>query len=387
MKRTSGGRAAIVTVALGLSAAFVGCAVDPDAAPMEEDDLTGTRQPPPPATSGPPAAEGDEEAAPTEETAPPLIVHALAHLGDSISQGFDADDSEPLDLNLASTAPEKVFKDAPALSWIQGTDARVASVAAHYRELYPDLDLTSLSRSGAEMAARFRGAPSFEDQARAIASRDAKPDLVYVLLGANDVCNRPRSTTADATETLYSVARFRAGVVKGLTALAETVPAGATVRVLSVPRADLLYDAAASASVPVTATLPSPTGPLRVSSTSTCKEVWNIAAAASNGVCAIVTTEPSAVRRAAIGARIDAYSDAIAEEIARFRGDAKLNPNGVIFQTDWHGSLSAGEAANSSVGTYKFTAAQISRRDCFHPSIAGQQALASFVLNDARWTP
>src|SRR5689334_7587045 len=50
----------------------------------------------------------------------PLTVHALANLGDSISQGFDADDSEPLDVNAMMTQASAVFHDDPAFSWIQG---------------------------------------------------------------------------------------------------------------------------------------------------------------------------------------------------------------------------------------------------------------------------
>jgi hypothetical protein len=327
--------------------------------------------------------EDQESGARPMPTEPELEVHSLANLGDSISQGFDADDSKPIDINAVVDDPGTVFHDNPALSWIQGTDDRVASVASHYRVLDPKLVVTPLSRSGAELVGKNSGLPNLEKQARAIATKNVAPDLVYVLLGGNDVCNRPRSTTNDATSTMYNVEEWRAAAVRGLTALAEVLPAGATVRFVSMPRVDLLYDALGDTQVPVVYETPAGT----VKGEATCKNVWTVTAANNGaGICKIVTTEGSADKRKAIGERIDAYNAALAEEVRRFDADATLNPKKVHFQSDWHGSLDDGGVKNTSGGTFVYEPKHVSKLDCFHPSIVGQKDLASLVLTKAKWT-
>jgi lysophospholipase L1-like esterase len=287
-------------------------------------------------------------------------------------------------VGLVNTAPAQVFHDNPTLSWVQGSDPRVGSIASHYRALDPSLVVTPLSRAGAELVAEHNGLPDLEQQARALGATGAKPDLVFVLMGGNDVCNRARSKSDDPTATLYSVDEWRAGAVRGLTALAEVLPRGATARFVSMPRVDLLYDALGSTEVP--AKLASPAGP--IDGVTTCKTLWTITSAIiSNGICPVVTTEPSAARRAAIGARIDTYNAVLAEEVRRFGRDAALNPNRIVFESDWHGSLGEGAPKNSSGGTFVFEPKHISRLDCFHPSIEGQQAIADVVLRRATWNP
>jgi lysophospholipase L1-like esterase len=313
----------------------------------------------------------------------PLVVHSLANLGDSISQGFDADDSTPMDLTQLGASPESVLHDNPTLSWVQGSDPRIGSVAHHYGALDPRLVVTPLSRAGAELVSEHDGLPNFEQQARSLGTAGVAPDLVYVLLGGNDVCGRAPSTTSDAAATLYSVDEWRAAVVAGLTALAEVLPRGATVRSVSMPRVDLLYDVLGAAEVP--ARFDSPLGP--VASVTDCKTLWTLTSKVNHPICSIVTTEGSPERRAMIGARIDAYNDALAEEVRRFDGDVTRNPKRIAFQSDWHGSLARGAAKNSSVGTLVFEPQHISKLDCFHPSIDGQREIADLVLRRAVWKP
>jgi len=337
--------------------------------------------------AAPSRSEDDEEeppAAPLDPPEPELEVHSLANLGDSISQGFDADDSKPIDINAVVENSSSFFHDNPALSWVQGSDDRVASVARHYRSLDPKLVVTPLSRSGAELVGKGSGLPNLERQARAIATKNVAPDLVYVLLGGNDVCNRPRSTTSDPTATMYSVDEWRAAAVRGLTALADVLSAGATVRFVSMPRVDLLYDALGDTNVPVVYDTPAGT----VKGETTCKNLWTVTAANDRvGICKIVTTESSAARRKAIGDRIDAYNAALAEEVRRFDTDATLNPKKVAFQSDWHGSLDGGGVKNESGGTFVYEPKHVSKLDCFHPSIEGQKALSSLVRTKAKWKP
>lgn len=323
------------------------------------------------------SAEGDAGAAPVKAAWEPASVHALANLGDSISQAFDADDSRPIDVGTLKSNPELIFHDNPALSWIQGTDTRIGSVRAHFASLDANLVMTPFSRSGSELVR------DLENQAKQIGKRGARPDLVYVLLGGNDICNRDKSTTGDPTANLYPVSQWREAAVKGLTALVENLPEGATVRFLSMPRVDLLFETLATTRVPIR--LETPIGP--VTASTTCKDLWSITAKEAAGICKIVTTELDAGKRKQIGKRVDEYNAALAEEVRRFDTDATLNSKHIHFQSEWHGSIDEGNALNSSIGTYKFTPAEVSRLDCFHPSVEGQKHIAAHVLTKANWNP
>lgn len=307
----------------------------------------------------------------------PRVVRSMANIGDSISQGYDADDSLPIDMDKIVSDPDAVFHDNPQYSWVQGTDPRISSVGTHFRALEEALTLTPISHSGAELLGKIPDRPNFEQQAALLVAKDAHPDLVWVLLGGNDVCNRPKTPNADATATLYSIAEWTEAVDRGLTILAAGLDAGATVKVLSMPRVDRLYEQAGDAKIAVKYGL--------ASMSFTCKQFWSTTDALNKGVCPIVTTETNATRRAAIGARIDAYNDALAAEVHRFTKDATLNPKGVQFQSDWHGAIDKGGTLNASMGTYAFDADLVSKRDCFHPSIKGQTGIANMVLNVSTW--
>jgi lysophospholipase L1-like esterase len=315
------------------------------------------------------------------------LVRSLANLGDSISQAFDADDGAPLDLAMLRSSPDTVFHDNPQLSWVQGSDPRVGSVASYHRARFPGLVVTPLSRAGAELVAIHRSLPNLELQARELGERAVAPDLVYVLLGGNDVCNRERSKTSDPTATLYSADRWREAVLIGLSALTQVLPTGATVRFMSMPRVDQLYDAVAKVEVPILYPNPTP-GEGVAAGTTTCESLWAAAdAAVEGGICPVVTREPSAARRAAIGARIDLYNDILAEEVRRFAADTTHNPKRIAFQSDWRGPLGRGGAPNTSGGTFVFEPKHISKRDCFHPSVEGQAAIATVAQRAAVWSP
>src|SRR5690606_1939896 len=79
---------------------------------------------------------------------------------------------------------------------------------------------------------------------------------------------------------------------------------------------------------------------------------------------------------AQIGARIDQYNDALAAEVHAYATNANgRNPRGVGFVTDWTGSIAGGHE-NTSIGTYRFGAADINGVDCFHPNVDGQKKTA-----------
>jgi lysophospholipase L1-like esterase len=240
--------------------------------------------------------------------------------------------------------------DRPELSWVQGTSSHIYSVYLRYLEQVPSFTQRPESVSGAEMVG---GGNNFAAQAARICSHEELPQHVSVLLGANDVCNRPRSSSTDAAATMYSLDTWLNALRAGLDQLAACLPPGAKVHVLSFPRVDFLYNAGLAKSP-------------------WCSYViWP-----SAGICRIVTAETRSARRAQIGARINEYNAATHAEVALYDSNADgRNPRGVRFLSDWQGSIEDGYA-NTSVGTYLFGAADINGTDCFHPSELAQRKLA-----------
>jgi lysophospholipase L1-like esterase len=263
------------------------------------------------------------------------LPHKQSNIGDSMSQAF-----------LANS----ILGDHPSESWVQGTDPRVDSVYTRYRRLVPEFVQEPESVTGAELVG---GGDSFPAQASRVCAQSPPPDHVSMLLGGNDVCNRDPSSSDDATANMYSLDTWRAALRAGLDELAACLPAGATVHVLSTPRVDFLYEAGTSKSW-------------------WCDwVVWPVV-----DICPIVTQEPDEGRRRAVGARIDAYNDAMSVELDAYNANvAGVNPSGIAFVTDWQGSMDSGHA-DTSVGTYQFGAGDIDGVDCFHPNVSTQARLA-----------
>ena len=258
-----------------------------------------------------------------------------SNVGDSISQGFDAN-STPW--------------DHPDYSWVQGTQSSVLSVYSRYRALNPAFTQQPESVTGAEMVG---GGDNFAAQASRICAQAVKPSHVSVLLGGNDVCNRGRSSSSDAAANMYSVSTWTNAVRAGLNQLTACLPNNATIHILSVPRVDFLYTAGHNKSWWC------PYG------------IWPAA-----GICRIVTAENDASRRAQIGARINRYNDALSSEVDAYNWNTNgKNPRYLTVVTVWTGSIEQGQQ-NTSIGTYAFTAGDINGVDCFHPNQGGQKKLA-----------
>jgi lysophospholipase L1-like esterase len=258
-----------------------------------------------------------------------------SNAGDSISQGFGANGWPG---------------DHPDLSWAQGSDDRVDSTASRTAATYAGFTQEPESVTGAEMVG---GNDNFAAQASRICEQSPLPVRVRVLLGGNDVCNRPRSSSGNAAANLYSIDTWTNAIRAGLDQLAACLPPKSVVQLLSMPRVDGLYDAGKAKSL-------------------WCSwGVWPLA-----GVCRIVTAETNAGKRAQIGERIDRYNDALASEVQAYATNANgRNGRGVGFITDWVGSTAAGQQ-NTSVGTFRFGANDINGVDCFHPNIGGQARIA-----------
>jgi lysophospholipase L1-like esterase len=214
------------------------------------------------------------------------------------------------------------YIDAPANSWSTGSNA---SVNSHYRRLLalnPAISgrAYNFAVSGADMA-------DLNGQAqRAVAQQ---VEYVTVLMGANDVC-------ASSEAAMTPVATFRAQFQAAMQTLTTGLP-GARVYVLSVPDVYRLWEVYRTS---VTAWL-----------------VWSGA-----GICQSLLANPwsyssaDVARRARVRQRNSEYNVQLAEVCAlyitcRFDGNA-------VFNT-------------------AFARSDVTTRDYFHPSLAGQTKLAA----------
>ena len=254
--------------------------------------------PPQPVDSPAPSATGT---ASSSISGPPLV---MATLGDSLTRGFDACSH---------------YGDCPSVSWAGGTDSRVDSVASRLEvRTGRPVRVHDLARSGAPVA-------DLDRQVQAAVA--VRPDLVTVLIGANDVCQGP-------VETMTPVADYAAAVERAVGAITERT--SAVVLLASAPDPTVLLDAGAG--------------------DPTARFLWS-----HGGICPSALADPesksrSAVdRRAAVSARIAAYDASLSALCARF-------PRCV---TD-DGALRA----------YRPSLQQLSALDAFHPSVAGQRELA-----------
>ncbi|GAA4753611.1 hypothetical protein GCM10025783_28140 [Amnibacterium soli] len=284
MRRTIGG--ALVTLAALLGC--VACTAPAGPAPASS------------AASAPVAAPSSPQAAPS----PPGRSMTVAVLGDSLSRGYNACSH---------------FGDCPSVSWSGGTDDRVDSVATRLGAAAgARVTVRNLARSGATVSDLAR---------QATEAVTLQPDLVTLLIGANDVC---RATVADMTST----EDYTTAVSAALQQIAQYSP-DTVVLVASIPD--------------VTALLPVAAG------NPTARFLW------AQGGCATAlqdpqSTAPDAVeRRAAVSARIREYDAALA-------GACGVLPRCV---TD-----------GGALHRYTPTLQQLSAFDRFHPSVAGLRELA-----------
>ncbi|MFJ3584254.1 SGNH/GDSL hydrolase family protein [Streptomyces sp. NPDC090127] len=232
---------------------------------------------------------------------------SVAAVGDSITRAFDAC---------------TLLADCPEASWATGTDAGVNSLAL--RLLGPERVAGrswNLARSGARMA-------DLPEQMAAAGTR--KPELVTVLMGANDAC---RTTAAQMTP----VAEFRADFEASLANLRSSAPK-AQVYVSSVPDLKRLW--------------------ARGKDSPTSRRVWSL------GICASMLADPLDLtasaerRRTTVRDRVVAYNEVLAEVCAR---DRRCRYDG------------------GAVFGFPFDGRQLSPWDWFHPSKAGQARLAELA--------
>jgi lysophospholipase L1-like esterase len=251
-----------------------------------------------------------------------VIVSALAAVPAAIASPPNSMASTGDSITRAFNTGGFPYIDAPANSWSTGSSATVNS---HYRRLL-ELNPAIAGRAyndavtGADMADLNRQAQ------RAVSQR---VEYVTVLMGANDVC-------ASSETAMTPVATFRAEFVTAMQTLTAGLP-GARIYVLSIPDVYRLWEVYRTS---VTAWL-----------------VWS-----SAGICQSLLANPwsyssaDVARRARVRQRNVEYNTQLAEVCAafltcRFDGNA-------IFNT-------------------AFVRSDVTTRDYFHPSLAGQAKLAA----------
>ncbi|MBB6075367.1 lysophospholipase L1-like esterase [Streptomyces paradoxus] len=258
---------------------------------------------------------GGDSAAPSESPKPspkptPLWDRSpgsVAAVGDSITRGFDACD---------------VLSDCPEASWATGGSPEVDSLAVR---LLGRAGAAQRSWNYAVSGARMADLPG--QMARAVGR---KPQLVTVMVGANDAC---RATPSAMTP----VSAFRADFEDSLRSLRKALPK-AQVFVASVPNLKRLWSQGRT----------SPMG----------KQVWKL------GICPSMLGDPdaldsaAALRRDTVQKRVEDYNKVLREVCAE---DKRCRYDG------------------GAVYDYRFDTAQLSRWDYFHPSVNGQARLAEIA--------
>ncbi|MFC8918645.1 SGNH/GDSL hydrolase family protein [Streptomyces sp. NPDC057116] len=212
--------------------------------------------------------------------------------------------------------------DCPEVSWATGGDARVNSLA---RRLVGPSALPArswnLARSGARMA---------ELPGQMAAAGAKRPGLVTVMAGANDACR-------DSTGLMTPVSSFRSSFEEAMRALRAVSPKS-QVYVSSVPDLKRLWTTGRGSALG--------------------KQVWKL------GVCRSMLGDADDVGAAAVERREEVYRRVVAynevlrdvcakDRLCRYDG-------GAVFD-------------------YRFTGAQLSPWDWFHPSTDGQGRLAEIA--------
>jgi lysophospholipase L1-like esterase len=295
-------------------------------------------------------------------TGAPPAPSRMAASGDSITQAFAADCTCNAGLLGLICLLCPAGGDQTEHSWFNGGSLGM-SLQDFYSGAGSSVSADRLSESGSEMTGDFSA------QADAILALSPGPELVIVELGGNDICNR------NSTAELYTDAEWTAAVEAGLEKLVgydhpTSLPAGATIYLLGVPRVQDLYAA----------------GDAKQSGTSSidCDDFWD-----TFNVCEIATLdtpiggEDLPTRLAAIGIRQQRYNEILRDLAFAYSTNANgKNPLGIEVVTDYVNEQTP------SVGTTSFGANEINGGDCFHPSLAGQALISQGAWNgNPRQTP
>ncbi|MFD3656068.1 SGNH/GDSL hydrolase family protein [Streptomyces sp. NPDC058620] len=235
---------------------------------------------------------------------------SLAAVGDSITTGFDAC---------------SVLADCPEVSWATGTDSAVRSLAVR---LLGASKAATHSWNHAVSGARIAQLP----EQMALAAK-VKPELVTVMIGANDACR-------DSARIMTPVADFRASFEASMRQLRATAPK-AQVYVSSVPDLKRLWSTGRTNELG--------------------KQIWKL------GICRSMLGDAdnmgaaAVARRDTVRKRVIAYNQVLKDVCAK---DARCRYDG------------------GAVFDYRFTGKQLSQWDWFHPGRDGQARLAEIAYRN-----
>lgn len=236
---------------------------------------------------------------------------SIAAVGDSITRAFDAC---------------VVLSDCPEASWATGTDAKVRSLAT--RLIGEPTAVAQRSWNYARTGAEVADLPAQMTRAAA-----QKPELVTVMVGANDAC-------ADSTTLMTPVEDFRASFSQAMAELRRTAPK-AQVYVSSVPDLKRLWSTGKG----------NPLG----------RQIWKL------GICATMLGDAEDLsakadqRRALVQQRVVAYNAVLKDVCGK---DLRCRYDG------------------GAVFEYRFDGDLLSRWDWFHPSKVGQGRLAEIAYRN-----
>jgi lysophospholipase L1-like esterase len=224
------------------------------------------------------------------------------------------------------------YTDNPAGSWSTGTNTTVASHYTRLLALNPAIRGKNYNdaKSGARMA-------DLNGQMAVVASQHV--DYVTVLMGGNDVC-----TSSSATMT--SVASFTSQFTAAMDTITDRSPS-TRVYIVSIPSVLHLW--------------------LTLKDNGTARFFWSLF-----GICQSMLANPLSTsqadvdRRAAVDQRERAFNSAL-EAVCATHVKCRFDGNAVF--------------------DYAFTAADISTRDYFHPSLAGQKDIAAGTWAAGFWGP
>ncbi|MFD5871075.1 SGNH/GDSL hydrolase family protein [Streptomyces sp. NPDC060322] len=215
-----------------------------------------------------------------------------------------------------------VLADCPEVSWATGTDDGVRSLAVR---LLGVSKAASHSWNHAVSGARMAQLP----EQMALAAKD-RPELVTVMIGANDACR-------DSVRLMTPVADFRTSFEASMRQLRAAAPKS-QVYVSSVPDLKRLWSTGRE----------NPLG----------KQIWKL------GICRSMLADAddmgatAVARRDAVRERVVAYNEVLRVVCAR---DERCRYDG------------------GAVFDYRFTGAQLSEWDWFHPGRNGQARLAEIA--------
>ncbi|MEU0355747.1 SGNH/GDSL hydrolase family protein [Streptomyces cyaneofuscatus] len=218
-----------------------------------------------------------------------------------------------------------VLADCPEVSWATGSDSLVRSLAVR---LLGPAKAVDRSWNHAVSGARMAQLP----EQMALAAKE-RPELVTVMMGANDACR-------DSVALMTPVADFRASFEASMRQLRAGAPK-AQVYVSSVPDLKRLWS----------------TGRLDEGA----KRIWSL------GICRSMLAEADDLGPAAVARR-----DAVQERVVAYNGVLRD-----VCAKDRHCRYDGG-----AVFGFRFTGAQLSPWDWFHPSRDGQARLAEIAYRN-----